>query len=38
VKFSQKKISKAHNLESADIEVEIIAEKQENDNEPFNLS
>jgi len=38
VNFSQKKISKAHNLESADIEVEIVAEKQENDSEPFNLS
>jgi len=38
VKFSQNKISKSHNLESADISVEIIAEKQENDTEPFNLS
>ena len=36
--FSQKKISKAHNLENADIDVNIEAQKQEGDAEPFNLS
>ena len=36
--FSQKKISKTHNLETADIDVNIEAQKQEGDLEPFNLS
>lgn len=36
--FSQKKISKAHNLENADIDVNIEAQKKEGDAEPFNLS
>ncbi len=38
VDFSQKKLSKAHNLESADIDVNIETQKQEDDMEPFNLS
>lgn len=38
VDFSQKKVSKAHNLESADISVDIETQKQEGDLEPFNLS
>jgi len=36
--FSQKKTSKTHNLETADIDVNIEAQKQEGDLEPFNLS
>ena len=38
VDFSQKKVSKAHDLESADINVNIEAQKEEGDVEPFNLS
>lgn len=36
--FSQKKTSKTHNLESADIDVNIQVQKQEDDVEPFYLS
>ena len=36
--FSQKKTSKTHNLETADIDVNIEVQKQEGDLEPFNLS
>lgn len=37
VEFSQKKISKSHDLEAADIEFDIKAEEEDNP-EPFNLS
>jgi len=38
VDFSQRKISKAHNLEAADMEITIKAENLEKDSTPFDLS
>ena len=38
IDFSQKKVSKSRNLESSDIDFNIIAEKQEKDLTPFDLS
>lgn len=38
IDFSQKKVAKSRNLESSDIDFNIIAEKQEKDLTPFDLS
>lgn len=38
IEYSQKKISKAHNLENYDMDFNIKAEQIENDSEPFDLS